>query len=1290
MKKILGLDLGTTSIGWALVNEAENSNEQSSIIRLGVRLISLENFTQSNGKDIKMKKEDAFSKGIGISTRAARRSARSARVNGRRYKQRREELKRLMREAGWITPDTLLCEDGKNTTFETLALRAKAVNEEISLVELARVLFSINKKRGYKSNRKLQASDDGDAIDGMSIARQLYEEQITPGQYVNRLYESGRKYVPQFYPSDLREEFRIIWNKQCKFHEEMNNELFNRLQGREEKQTWAILGDTFGLVGIKREGKREDQKRENYRWRAEALEKEIDCECLAVVLSRINADIAASSGYLGSISDRSKELIFKHMTVGQYLYDIISKDRHKSLKRRVFYREDYMDEFEKIWETQVKFHPDEMSPILKKKIRNNCIFYQRDLKSQKHLLDFCTFESEDVEQLREDGTTCRFIKGQKVCPKSSPLFQEFRLLQMLNNLEVIDRRDFSKRLITENERQMLYAELNLRDKMKKGDILKLLNLSSKTFDLNYDELKGNVTRTSIFKRVNATMPLTGHEEHDDKVKADLRLHAVRAIYQMMGFEDSILDFDSSLQGHELERQPYYQLWHLLYSSDGKNLNEHIAKICKFEDEEYAKVIAKATFEEGYANLSAKALRRILPHMHAGLQYDKACQAAGYNHSEHSLTKEQNDNRPLLDRLPTYRSGALRNPVVDKVLAQVTNVVNKIIEVYGRLDEIRVEMAREMKKSAKERQDMADSIKRNTDNTERIRQLLQSPEFGIPNPSRNDIIRWRLYKELEANGFKTLYSDTYIHRDQVFSRDFDIEHIIPQARLFDDSFANKTLELVSVNGKKGAMTAYDYMADTCSPEDLDQYEKKINTLLRDGAISKTKHDHLLMRMADIPEDFIQRDLRETQYICRAASLMLEQVVRSVVVTTGTITDHLRQKWQLVDVMKELNMPLYDRLGMVRTDINRDQQPVRRIEGWTKRSDNRHHAMDALTVAFTKRSFIQYLNTLNANYEKIRKEHPLEAPIPLGQFRADAMAHLSKVLISSRASQKVGTLHTNKADGRRELTPRGKLHAETYYRRIIHDGKPMFVTRKEISPELKIEKVIDKGVRDILMARLAEYGGDPKKAFVNLEDNPIWLNREAGICLKKVTVQSGKDSNPLSLHDKRDKNGRFMTDANGNKIPNDFVATDGNHHIAFFRDAKGKLHEHNVSFFEAVVSKSRGLDVIDTTYKSEEGWKFLFSLQRGEYVVFPDDDFAPHELDLTDEANFAEVSPHLFTVQKLSSKDYSFRHHLDPTSNTDKALRDVTWKRINSISALLNVIKVQVDSLGRIVSYSEIDR
>ena len=44
-------------------------------------------------------------------------------------------------------------------------------------------------------------------------------------------------------------------------------------------------------------------------------------------------------------------------------------------------------------------------------------------------------------------------------------------------------------------------------------------------------------------------------------------------------------------------------------------------------------------------------------------------------------------------------------------------------------------------------------------------------------------------------------------------------------------------------------------------------------------------------------------------------MLSDLVKSVVTTTGSITDRLREDWQLVDVMKEINFPKYKQLGLV---------------------------------------------------------------------------------------------------------------------------------------------------------------------------------------------------------------------------------------------------------------------------------------------------------------------------------------------------------------------------------------
>ena len=163
MKKILGLDLGTTSIGWALVNEAENETEKSEIIKLGVRVNPLTVDEQTN-----------FEKGKSITTNADRTLKRSARRNLQRFKLRKENLVEILKEHNFINNDSLLSENGNQSTFETYRLRSLAALEQISLEQFARVLLMINKKRGYKSSRKAKSQDEGQLIDGMEIAKKLY------------------------------------------------------------------------------------------------------------------------------------------------------------------------------------------------------------------------------------------------------------------------------------------------------------------------------------------------------------------------------------------------------------------------------------------------------------------------------------------------------------------------------------------------------------------------------------------------------------------------------------------------------------------------------------------------------------------------------------------------------------------------------------------------------------------------------------------------------------------------------------------------------------------------------------------------------------------------------------------------------------------------------------------------------------------------------------------------------------------------------------------------------------
>ena len=241
------------------------------------------------------------------------------------------------------------------------------------------------------------------------------------------------------------------------------------------------------------------------------------------------------------------------------------------------------------------------------------------------------------------------------------------------------------------------------------------------------------------------------------------------------------------------------------------------------------------------------------------------------------------------------------------------------------------------------------------------------EFGLTNVSRNDIIRYKLYLELKDNGYKTLYSNTEIPREKLFSKEFDIEHIIPQAKLFDDSFSNKTIEKRIVNIEKSNMTALDYVASK-DANSLSEYKLRVEKLHKSGQISKTKYNKLLMSEAEIPSGFINRDLRDTQYIAKKAREMLNELVKFVVPTTGTITARLREDWQLIDIMQELNWDKYDQQGLTMFYNDKDGRQIGRIIDWSKRNDHRHHAMDALTVAFTKHSFIQYLNNLNARVQK----------------------------------------------------------------------------------------------------------------------------------------------------------------------------------------------------------------------------------------------------------------------------------------------------------------------------------
>ncbi len=1373
MKKVLGLDLGTTSIGWAVVNQAETSEEKSSIIKAGVRV-----------NPLTTDEKDAFEKGKAVTTNTDRRLKRSMRRNLQRYKLRRKELISILKELGWIDDSTILAEHGNKSTFETYKLRSKACTDCVSLSELSRVLLMLNKKRGYKSNRKLNADEDGHLVDGMTVAKKLYEEDKTPGQYCYELVRKGNNALPEFYASDLLAEFNKVWETQSPHYPEYLTEEFRKqAEGKTKSSLSKLFFAKYKITTADNKGK--DKKVKAYEWRAAAVERQLPIDQVAYVLCEIAGNLGSSSGYLGNISDRSKELYFNKQTVGQFLYANIQKNPHFSTKNKVFYRQDYLDEFEVIWEKQASFHP-EMTADLKKEIRDVVIFFQRRLKSQKGLIGYCELESRKVDVV-VNGKTIQKIRGCKVAPVSSPLFQEFRMWQKINNVIVTNKATGEQRPLEQEEKERLAETLRVKDKMSSNDILKLLFRKPKELEMNFKTLEGNETLTKIYSKFMEVLSLKEGMDYDySKMRQEELMHTLKTGFIRNHFNIEILEYDPLLPKEEYERQPLFKLWHLLYSYEGDNsltgnesLVKKIGELCAMP-EDLAKMVATISFKQDYASLSNKAMRNILPYMMDGNEYSVACLCAGYNHSKQSLTKEQIDNKILKDKLDEIPKNSLRNPVVEKILNQMVNVINAVGDRYGKPDEIHIELARELKSSQEERAKATESIASNNKENDRIKKILEE-KFHLTYVSKNDILKYKLYEELKNNGYKTLYSNQYVPEEKLFSREIDIEHIIPQAVLFNDSLSNKTLEYRNINLEKGKETAYDYVKNKYGEAGLEDYRLRVQKLYESGGVSRTKRDNLLRDASNIPEGFVERDLRDTQYIAKKAREILLEYVRTVVSTSGAITDRLREEWGLVNVMKELNMPKFEAAGLVETITSSDGKDIRKIKDWTKRNDHRHHAMDAITIAFTKLSHIQYLNNLNAKSDKsssiygiMMKETYLSGskrlmvpPMPLDQMRRAVREQLENILVSIKAKNKVMTENYNRIRTKEGvkvtkcLTPRGLMHKEqvygqrkryeTYYvkvnakmdedmiatvassevkgalaLRLAHfNGDPkkaftgsnsldknpiwlddnhsrkvpekvkcvrfenVYSIRKPIDPNLSVDKVMDGRIQKILKARLAEFGNDPKKAFVNLDENPIWFDKEKGILLKSVTIAERFDLDPIRI--KRDNLGREILDSKGNPIPSDFVNFRNNHHAAIFEDADGNIQEHIVSFYEAVQRKTAGLPVVDKTFNSEKGWRFLFTMKSNEMFVFPNEKtgFDPKKIDLMDPRNYPAISRNLFRVQIITSHDYRFRHHLETILGDDLRLKDITWKRVKSLNKLSSIVKVRINHIGEIVSVGEYD-
>ena len=733
------------------------------------------------------------------------------------------------------------------------------------------------------------------------------------------------------------------------------------------------------------------------------------------------------------------------------------------------------------------------------------------------------------------------------------------------------------------------------------------------------------------------------------------------------------------------------------------------------------------------------MRHILPYLQKGHDLYNAQKMAGYA----DFVPEP------LEVLPLLLKNSLRQPVVEKILNQMINLVNEIVKQMGKPDEIRIELARELKQSSSERER---SHKNNIENEKANKVLATELKEHKIKISTKNIKRLKIYSELQG---ECLYCGEKIELKDWLNSNEDIEHILPKSKFFDDSFANNVPSHRTCNKDKGNKTAFDFMSGKSAAE-FERYKTKVSELYKGGKgiISKTKYDRLMTKEADIPQDFINRQLKETQYIAKKAKEILMQLCPyQVWATSGSVTQILRHLWGYDEVLMQLQLPKYREHGktkMVQYTKNEQVHEKEIIYGWSKRDDQRHHAIDALVIACTKQMFITTINTLSqtdnrASMQLAVNNHQFSEKFSLLQkyiiahkpFETKAVADVTQgILVSYKPSLKLSSKSTRyiqkngkpKAVQHNILVPRGALHEETVYGKIKQRAYKEVKIDKHFGVE-KLAFVTDKKIKQLLTERLAKYGNDPEKAFVNLKkepltlgtgaqaininkaplyemvdttvvkydlsslkekdleyvidkgvrnalekhlkahknnvkkafgdaQNPVWLNKEKGIQIKTVRMDTGlKTVVPIRYNEAKEAIG--------------FAKTGSNHHLAMYKDENGKLVEHICTFWHAVQRKLCGFGGVvrnpaqlwehilqqpKDTYNQDfldqlplSSYQYQMCLHQNEMVVIG---MTKTELeDAIAQKNHKAIAKYLYRVQSLSSLYYSFRHQYETKVNDE---------------------------------------
>ena len=501
-------------------------------------------------------------------------------------------------------------------------------------------------------------------------------------------------------------------------------------------------------------------------------------------------------------------------------------------------RSDYVDEFDRILEAQ-KCHHGFLTPRFCRQLRR-CLFWQRPLRSQKSLIGKCSL-----------------LSTRRRCPMAHPLAQEFRLLQAVNHLSVIDS-DGQPRVLTAGERNNLLAALRSQGDLTFAAVCKLLGLKRKSTRFNLEEggekkLPGNRTHKAMLDAIG-----------DDWLTLEPADQA-----RLVGIVRGSVD-EAALRGQLAAALP--------------DLAPRAA------------ALEKVSLEDKPAAHCKKVLADLIDRMRDGIPYATARADFEAQHNLGSPTDPVDQLPPLRTFLP-----ALTNPAVIRALTELRKVINEVIRLYGKPDMVRIELARDLKKPRHLRQKL--SAKMRQRESERSVALQNLRSHGIANPSRMDIEKILLAEEC---GWVCPYTGQGFGMGDLVGDHpkIDVEHIFPR-RYLDDSFANKTLCLATENRS----VKKDRLPSTAYGGNADRYRE---ILSRVRAFNSELAEEKLRRFmaTEVDSDFASRQLVDTAYTSREAAkyvgLLYGGVVdlrsdRRVRTSTGRLTGLLRSTWRLNTIL-----------------------------------------------------------------------------------------------------------------------------------------------------------------------------------------------------------------------------------------------------------------------------------------------------------------------------------------------------------------------------------------------------